>query len=71
MIVQKNNSKGGEFMDREMLPPITPVMDQGLKLARAYVPFQVMGRVYEPAEALKRGTLFPELFMPYMPGSHN
>ncbi|MTI67859.1 MAG: spore coat associated protein CotJA [Firmicutes bacterium] len=35
------------------------------KLAHAYVPFQVMGRVYSPDKALCKGTLFPELYMPY------
>ena len=37
-------------------------------LARAYVPFQIMNQVYSPSEALKRGTLFPELYKPYKPG---
>ena len=36
-------------------------------LARAYVPFQIMGTVYSPREALKKGTLFPELYKPYIP----
>ncbi|PKM50095.1 MAG: hypothetical protein CVV02_13230 [Firmicutes bacterium HGW-Firmicutes-7] len=40
-------------------------MEPGLQLARAYVPFQVLGEVYGPAEALCKGTLFPELYMPY------
>lgn len=35
-------------------------------LARAYVPFQVMDQVYSPREALKKGTLFPELYRPYI-----
>lgn len=34
-------------------------------LARAYVPFQYMNQVYSSEEALKKGTLFPELYMPY------
>ena len=34
-------------------------------LARAYVPFQIMNQVYSPSEALEKGTLFPELYMPY------
>ncbi|WP_416197423.1 spore coat associated protein CotJA [Sporanaerobacter sp.] len=34
-------------------------------LARAYVPFQFMNQVYSKEEALKRGTLFPELYRPY------
>ncbi|WP_041701795.1 spore coat associated protein CotJA [Gottschalkia acidurici] len=35
------------------------------KLAHAYVPFQTMDKVYCPEDALKRGTLFPELHLPY------
>lgn len=35
------------------------------QLARVYIPFQIMYQVYSPSEALMRGTLFPELFMPY------
>lgn len=34
-------------------------------LARAYVPFQIMNQVFNPSEALKKGTLFPELYRPY------
>lgn len=30
-------------------------------LARACVPFQTMNQVFSPREALKAGTLFPEL----------
>lgn len=40
-------------------------MDQQFRLAHAYVPFQVLGDVYCPAEALSKGTLFPKLYMPY------
>lgn len=36
------------------------------ELARACVPFQTMGQVYCPREALKKGTLFPELYKPYV-----
>lgn len=35
------------------------------QLARAYVPFQVMDKVYKPKEAMCKGTMFPELYMPY------
>lgn len=37
------------------------------ELARCYVPVQVMTTVYDSREALKRGTLFPELYRPYIP----
>lgn len=35
-------------------------------LARACVPFQEWNEIYSPYEALKKGTLFPELYMPYI-----
>jgi hypothetical protein len=35
------------------------------RLARAYVPFQIMNQVFSPDEALRKGTLFPELYEPY------
>ena len=37
------------------------------ELARAYVPFQIMNQVFNQEEALRRGTLFPELYKPYTP----
>jgi len=36
-----------------------------LQLAHAYVPWQYMGRVFSPAEALAHGTIFPELVSRY------
>ncbi len=37
-----------------------------LPLAMAYVPFQRFGAsIYEPYRALKRGTIFPELDLPF------
>lgn len=36
------------------------------QLARCYVKFQVLNQVYDQREALERGTLFPELYMPYV-----
>lgn len=37
-------------------------------LAKAYVPFQIMNQVYNQQEALQKGTLFPELYKPYIVG---
>ncbi|MGI9862142.1 spore coat associated protein CotJA [Moorella naiadis] len=34
-------------------------------LARAYVPWQRFTNRWEPMEGLIRGTIFPDLFMPY------
>jgi len=37
-----------------------------VKLASAYVPFQKMCSNLSPIEALKKGTIFPELYSPYI-----
>lgn len=37
------------------------------KLARAYVPFQKYRERYDHMKGLMRGTIFPELDMPYVP----
>lgn len=39
--------------------------DCKFKLAHAYVPYQKMNEILPLNEALKKGTLFPELYMPY------
>lgn len=36
-----------------------------IKLAHAYVPYQCYDKAFCPAEALKKGTLFPELWGVY------
>ncbi|HCS75171.1 MAG TPA: spore coat associated protein CotJA [Clostridiales bacterium] len=56
------DSTGTEL--RELNTPVEP----NLRLARAYVPDQVYANVFPPEEALREGTLFPELVMPYMAG---
>ena len=38
------------------------------ELAKCCVPFQIMNEVYNSQEALKKGTLFPELYRPYVIG---
>jgi len=38
-------------------------------LAMAYIRDQSYGRTYPDQEALRKGTLFPELYMPYEGGS--
>lgn len=35
------------------------------RLAQAYVIWQKYGQTFTPAEALAKGTLFPELYRPY------
>lgn len=44
---------------------IIPVMPKDPQLAQAYVPYQVMCKIYEPMKALMKGTIFPELYRPY------
>lgn len=39
--------------------------DPKYKLAHAYVPFQRLGEIYDCKKALCRGTIFPQLDMPY------
>ncbi|NLM42885.1 MAG: spore coat associated protein CotJA [Clostridiales bacterium] len=45
--------------------PVLPQMGPGFKLARAYIPFQIMDKIFEPWKGLMRGTIFPELYDPY------
>ena len=33
----------------------------------AYVPIQIMNKIYSPEEGLDRGTIFPELYNKYRP----
>lgn len=47
-----------------------PEMGPFLELARAYVPPQVYSAVWSPAEGLQKGTIFPELYRPYVPRQH-
>ncbi len=40
-------------------------MQKKLELAKAYILFQELNQIYNLREALRRGTLFPELYKPY------
>jgi hypothetical protein len=40
-------------------------MSLRLRLAQAYVPFQVYVNRWDPQKALRMGTIFPELYRPY------
>lgn len=42
-------------------PIMIPVMPISPNLAEAYVPYQIYNRIFTPQEALKKGTVFPEL----------
>lgn len=39
-----------------------------MKLAHAYIPYQRYSDHYPLVEAFKKGTLYPELWMPYRQG---
>lgn len=38
---------------------------RNVRLAAAYVPYQKLYTLFSPINALKAGTIFPELFSPY------
>ncbi|WP_435788793.1 spore coat associated protein CotJA [Clostridium sp.] len=38
---------------------------KNVRLAAAYVPYQILCTLFSPLESLKHGTAFPELFSPY------
>ena len=38
---------------------------KNVRLAAAYVPYQQMCTILSPLDALKHGTVFPELYSPY------
>jgi hypothetical protein len=47
------------------IPPFMPACPL---LAEGYVPYQQPPtQLYQPKEALRKGTLFPELYRPYLP----
>ena len=54
-----NQQKGGKNMDAQRF------RNPNMKLAHAYIPFQYYSNKYSLEEVLQKGTLFPELWMPY------
>ncbi|MGI6129546.1 MAG: spore coat associated protein CotJA [bacterium] len=53
--------------DKTTEPQAQHVTNPQMRLARAYVPIQIFTTRLEPMEGLRRGTIFPELYMPYKP----
>ncbi len=41
------------------------------QLATTYIKFQIMDQVYNQEQALRHGTLFPDLYRPYDPCGKN
>ncbi len=68
--------KGGKYMNYDCNPVYPPRMHYQIYpipfmpvnplLAHAYVPYQTFMTVYPLNEALMKGTLFPELYFPYV-----
>ena len=51
--------------EKKKEPQAQQTRPQQLRLARAYVPIQMFTTRLEPMEGLMRGTICPELYMPY------
>jgi hypothetical protein len=54
--------------DKEKTPPmmqVSPPMPSGMILAHSYVPCHCYEKAFTPDEALRKGTLFPELWGVY------
>jgi hypothetical protein len=47
---------------------LTPMSNNEMVVAMAYVPVQSFGTVFEPDKAFDRGTLFPDLDKPFLGG---
>lgn len=45
---------------------LDPLFTRPVVLARAYIPYQYYTRAYTPEMAIETGTLFPELYHPYI-----
>ena len=52
-------------MEKHEEKPALSCLDS-LPLAMAYVPMQKWGELYTPSVALDRGTMFPELDLPFI-----
>ncbi len=52
----------------ELLPQPQTAFPASTPLGMAYVPFQQWGEPFDAETALSRGTLFPELDLPFMGG---
>jgi hypothetical protein len=55
--LEVKSQTAGDLQAEGLYPPA--------RLAQAYVIWQKYGQTFTPAEALGKGTLFPELYRPY------
>jgi hypothetical protein len=58
-----NNKKSQSQSMSNCIPQETVI--ENVRLAAAYVPYQIICALFTPVEALMRGTAFPELYSPY------
>lgn len=60
-----------EMYDANCMPMMKCIPQEteikNVRLAAAYVPYQKLCELFNPIEALKKGTAFPELYSPYEP----
>lgn len=41
-----------------------------MKMGHAYVPYQFLANIFSPDAALQKGTIFPDLYQPYVKKHH-
>lgn len=66
----RDNIYGMNTLNPRNVPNMTNCVPQemvieNVRLAAAYVPYQFMCELFNPVEALAKGTAFPELYSPY------
>lgn len=68
LIMTKSYTYDHEYKPEMLVAPQyeIPVMGPEFKLAEAYVPYHVLQKIYEPMKGLMKGTIFPELYQPYV-----
>ncbi len=79
--IMRTNVKGVKQLENTPNVPVAaidaeeaagPMMGQQTQVvAMAYVPVQQFGTVFEPTEGFQRGTMFPELYKPWLGGRFN
>ena len=62
-MIYKDDTEMQYKSSENCIPQETVIMN--VRLAAAYVPFQYLCTLFSPVEALKKGTVFPELYSPY------
>ena len=60
----KNKEPKLKYLERKNCTPQETDI-KNVRLAMAYIPFQILCELFKPLEALNRGTAFPELYSPY------